>query len=674
MRSSLWRVATMIVVGGLVIACGSAPGPTPNPTPPPSRAPISLPPAATQSPTSSSSPIGPTNAAIAAGPNHTCALTSGGGVKCWGSNGSGQLGNGTMTDSSTPVDVSGLTSGVTAIATGGTHTCVVTSGGGVKCWGSVGDGTTTDSSVPVEVSGLASGVTAIAAGDGHTCALTADGAVKCWGTNGSAELGNGTTTDSSVPVEVSGLASGVTAIATGGVHTCAITSGGGLKCWGNGAYGQLGNGTTTDSSVPVLVSGMASGIVAVAAGGYHSCALMVGGGVKCWGATISIDTTASSVPVDVPGLASGVTMVAAGGDHSCALMVGGGVKCWGANQYGQLGDPLTTARSVPVDVPGLGSGVAGVTAGGSHTCVIYRAGGVKCWGSNGSGQLGNVMRCISSSVPVDVPVDPDVAAPSSSSQPTGTPIGAIEHAAGPTDVVLRLDSGTGYSVSDLTGEYFQPGPEFTLYGDGTVISRNNNEEPPPAEGPIVRARPFKIAHLDEAQIQSLLRFALGQGGLGNACERYETPGVVDFVGSTIYTVRASGFDRRVVDASVDTPFGALADHLRNFDRLGGLPTQVWVPDRYWGSLLEAGQFIRDGLLPSVAKAGAVAWPWPGIAPAEFLGLANPRERRRAMSRQEAAVHGLSDHGGVVKRIYLRGPDRKTIYSFSLWPMLPDETS
>jgi len=673
MRSSMSRVATTIVAGVLVIACGSAPTPYPTPTPSASRAPALSSPAATQSPTSTPPSVGPTNTAIGAGPNSTCAVTSGGGVKCWGSNGSGQLGNGTLTDSTTPVDVSGLASGVTAIAVGGTHTCAIQSGG-VKCWGSGGNGATTDSSIPVKVPGLASGVTAIAAGDGHSCALTDGGAVKCWGSNGSAELGNGTTIDSSLPVAVSGLANGVTLIAAGGVHTCAITSGGGVKCWGHGAYGQLGNGTNTDSSVPVAVSGLASGVTAIAAGGYHTCAVTSGGGVKCWGATITIGTTAGSVPVDVPGLASGVTVVAAGGDHGCALMVGGGVKCWGANQYGQLGNPLTTASIVPVDVPGLASGVAGVAAGGFHTCAIFRGGGVKCWGSNGSGQLGNILPCISSSVPADVPVNADVAAPSPSSQPTGTPIGAIEHAAGPTDVVLRLDSGTGYSVSDLTGELFQPGPEFTLYGDGTVIFRNNNAKPPPAEGPIVRARPFKIAHLDETQIQSLLRFALGEGGLGNACERYESPGVVDFAGSSTYTVRASGLDRRVVDASVDAPFEALADHLRNFDRGGGIPTQVWVPDRYWGSLLEAGEFIREGLLPPVSKAGAVAWPWPGIAPAKFVGQAYPSAGRRAMSKQEAAVLGLSDHGGVVKRIYLRGPDRKTIYSFSLWPMFPDETS
>jgi alpha-tubulin suppressor-like RCC1 family protein len=248
--------------------------------------------------------------AIATGSLQTCALTRAGGVKCWGSNSYGQLGNGTKTDSPTPVDVSGLGGGVIAIATGLDHTCAVTVSGGVKCWGwneygQLGNGTKTDSPTPVDVSGLSSGVSAIAAGFEHTCILTSAGAVKCWGGNQVGQLGNGTKTDSPTPVDVSGLSSGASAIATGGFHTCILTSAGAVKCWGGNHLGQLGNGTNTDSPTPI----------------------------------------------DVNGLSSGVSAIATGERHTCILTSDGGAKCWGRNFNGQLGDGTTTDHWTPVDLP-----------------------------------------------------------------------------------------------------------------------------------------------------------------------------------------------------------------------------------------------------------------------------------------------------------------------------------
>jgi alpha-tubulin suppressor-like RCC1 family protein len=341
--------------------------------------------------------------AIAAGASHTCALTSGGGVKCWGANGSGQLGDGTSSDEtgrSTPVDVSGLASGVQAIAAGGAHTCALTSGGGVKCWGrnefgQLGDGTRTERHKPVGVSGLAKGVKAVAAGGAHTCALTSAGGVKCWGTNGSGQLGDGTTTDHPTPVAVSRLTKGVKAVAAGARHTCALTSAGGVKCWGWNGVGGLGDGTTRDRSTPVAVSRLTKGVKAIAAGEEHTCALTSGGGVKCWGWNAAGqlgDGTALNErhkPVAVSGLARGVKAIAAGFMHTCALTSTGGVKCWGWNDSGQLGNGTTKERHKPVAVTGLAKRVKAIAAGDAHTCALTSAGGVKCWGDNGSGQLGD---------------------------------------------------------------------------------------------------------------------------------------------------------------------------------------------------------------------------------------------------------------------------------------------
>jgi len=338
--------------------------------------------------------------AIAAGYAHTCALTSAGAVKCWGRNGSGQLGDGTTSRRLTPVAVSGLVSGVQAIATGAAHSCALTSAGRVKCWGyngdgELGDGTTSRRLTPVAVSGLAGGFQAIAAGEAFSCALTSAGGVRCWGGSEYGELGDGTTTRRLTPVAVSGLASGVAAIAVGYLHTCALTSAGGVKCWGENDYGQLGDGTTTDRHAPVDVSGLAGGVTAISAGGGHSCALTSAGGVKCWGSNYLGElgdgtTTRRLTPVGVSGLAGGVAGIAAGEAHSCALTSAGAVKCWGYNGYGQLGDGTTTDRHAPVAVSGLAAGVRAITAGGyGHTCALTSAGEVKCWGRNSSGQLGD---------------------------------------------------------------------------------------------------------------------------------------------------------------------------------------------------------------------------------------------------------------------------------------------
>ena len=356
-------------------------------------------------------------AAVAAGGGHTCALTMAGGVKCWGANTFGQLGDGTTTDRTTPVDTSGLTSGVVAVTTGGSHTCAVTDASGVKCWGwnlfgqlgaETADlcsapfwGDSPCSTTPVDVLDLTTGLAAVAAAGEHTCALTTTGGVKCWGGNRFGQLGAetngrcpyptlGHVPCSTMPVDVVGLTSGVAAVAGLSAHTCVLTTAGGLKCWGYNFSGQLGDGSRTDHTTPVDVTGLTSGVAAVAAGGDHTCAVTTAGGVKCWGSNLfgelGAETTdlcsvaalplpfeevpCSRTPLDVAGLGGSVAAVAAASQHTCALTTGGGVKCWGLNTSGQLGAETTESciiydvydqpiyelpcSTTPVDVVGLG--------------------------------------------------------------------------------------------------------------------------------------------------------------------------------------------------------------------------------------------------------------------------------------------------------------------------------
>jgi alpha-tubulin suppressor-like RCC1 family protein len=338
--------------------------------------------------------------ALALGGFHSCALSVRGGVKCWGRNFYGQIGDGTTAERHTPVDVSGLSSSVVAISSGSHHTCALTYAGAVKCWGfnfmgQIGDRSRTGRRTPVDVSGLSSGVVAISAGGNHTCALTDEGAVKCWGFNISGQLGDGSVTDRNVPVDVSGLSSGAVAISAGGDHTCALTSVGAVKCWGKNDWGQLGDGTVHDRVSPVSVTNLSSGVAAISAGRSHSCALTIAGAVLCWGSNLEGQVGGGTggviqTPVPVLGLSSGVFAIAAGGAHTCALTNAGGVKCWGYNASGQLGDGTRISRRAPVDVSSIPSGAVSIVSSGVRfSCAQIINGAVKCWGSNDYGQLGD---------------------------------------------------------------------------------------------------------------------------------------------------------------------------------------------------------------------------------------------------------------------------------------------
>lgn len=360
--------------------------------------------------------VAPTSVVVAAaaGSDHTCALLTDGKVKCWGSNAFGQLGNGTTTDSATPVEVSGLV-GATGVVAGTHHTCALGPNGEVGCWGDnshgqLGNGTTTSSTtlgVMFTVSG-SNNTTMLAAGGDHTCALLMDGTVQCWGANESGQLGNGTEIDSPFPVAVSSWQSDMVSLpppvtpasswrarslAAGAQHTCVELNTSLVQCWGWTSATPLGAPHTIGSTTPKYVSGCRSS--SIAAGGYQTCSVGSLGKLYCWGwnqyGQLGNGTTTSSLQ---PGFAEDVystTALAAGEAHTCVSESSGTYKatqCWGNNLYGQLGDGTTTNSSIPVVVPGLADATQ-LAAGGGHTCGLFQDGSVQCWGNNSHGQLGN---------------------------------------------------------------------------------------------------------------------------------------------------------------------------------------------------------------------------------------------------------------------------------------------
>lgn len=358
-----------------------------------------------QQATSSSIPVTITdnNQAITVTPSllssgllHTCVVTQDGGVKCWGNNDDGQLGNGTLYNGvyrEDAVAISGL-SDVVAVSAGGNHSCAITSVGAVKCWGQnsygqLGNGVGEyglNSTVPVDVIGLGSGVVALSLGRSHSCAITTLGAVKCWGYNGAGQLGDGTRTNSNITVDVVGVG-GAHLISAGDGHTCAATAGAGVLCWGDNDQGALGNATTISSNLPVAVSGLTEPIISLAAGYAHSCAVTDAGLVKCWGFNSQGElgigsTTDSAVPVQIASL-SDIALISAVNQFSCALNNSGFTACWGSNSYGQLGNDVIWFSDEPTSANVQEGSADTISTGGYNTCALKADGSVQCWGWDG---------------------------------------------------------------------------------------------------------------------------------------------------------------------------------------------------------------------------------------------------------------------------------------------------
>jgi alpha-tubulin suppressor-like RCC1 family protein len=345
---------------------------------------------------SASATPGVATPAVAAGQGHSCALGHTGLVWCWGDDVDGQLGNGGTTRSDTPVPVMGLPlglpSGVIAVATGQYHSCALTRLGAVVCWGydangELGDGRVeTQSSTPVAVIGLSSGVVAISAGGYDTCARTATGVDLCWGA----------ASGSPVPVRPNGLNTTVVSVAAGSYTFCAVTSAGADLCWGTGALGNP-NANSSITPYPVLDPAGTANLPTVAgfSVGYGiTCARNSVGTALCWGNGPLGDgvTVMSTLPVQVLVSAgtpiADVAAIATGNQDACALTTGGGILCWGYNAWGQLGYGTNSDAYFATPVTGLSSGVTGISMGEDHTCAVTTTGAVWCWGLFGS--LGNV--------------------------------------------------------------------------------------------------------------------------------------------------------------------------------------------------------------------------------------------------------------------------------------------
>lgn len=336
---------------------------------------------------------------ITAGARHTCAWFEDGEAACWGNNGGGRLGDGTVETRATPVRVTGLAGKVKMMAAGGVHTCALLADARVQCWGTndegqLGDGTTTSSLAPVSVPNL-QGVVHVSAGALHGCAVAGSGVVRCWGSRGPTSAAPG------APDAGSGGGAWRT-VASGAGHSCAASFVG-VQCWGVGdGVGertharQLTGPTEEEPDIPVTFAAP----TALAAGAAHACASF-GGVPGCWGANfggqLGDGTTTLRPKITVVAVGdqdASATAFAAGSAHTCMIRAPGHLHCFGLNDAGQLG-PATEAEGAdpaPSGWRGPGANVRAVAAGADHTCALVEDGTVWCWGANEDGQLGDGTR------------------------------------------------------------------------------------------------------------------------------------------------------------------------------------------------------------------------------------------------------------------------------------------
>jgi alpha-tubulin suppressor-like RCC1 family protein len=346
--------------------------------------------------------------------SHECAIKFSGQLYCWGSNNFGQIGDGTLNDRSTPTLIDSGVSYV-FVAVGATHTCGITSASAVpantlKCWGKnsagqLGDGTTTNQLSPVIID-IGVAYAQVVTGHSHSCALTAASAtpanaIKCWGNNSSGQVGDTTMIQKLLPTTVD-VGVNYALITAGAYHTCGVTTaanlpGKALKCWGFNASGQIGDGTQSSTSTPLIID---SGVTyaSVSGGLYHTCGITsstapIPNALKCWGDNsyyeLGDGTQSLRLLPTAINAAISYTQVSSGAYGTCARTTAGSgsaLHCWGTNNASQIGDGTNRPRSTPT-VIAAGQVFSAVTSGLSQTCALHATGTLNCWGANTKGQL-----------------------------------------------------------------------------------------------------------------------------------------------------------------------------------------------------------------------------------------------------------------------------------------------
>ena len=261
-----------------------------------------------------------------------------------------------------------------------------------------------------------------------------------------------------------------------------------------------------------------------------------------------------------------------------------------------------------------------------------------------------------------------------SDAPASAPVGgAVDHATGATDVILRYDLGPGFVMAGFAATMVPP---FTLYGDGTVVYRDPALEILPPQGSVFVMYPMRIAKLSEEQIQELLVFALGEGGLAAARPDYRNDMVAD-AGTAIFTVRAGGIEKTVsiyalgidtqggIDAPARAAFLKLADRLTTLDRGGAVASEVYVPTTYRAVLLEA---------PGIAAPDIRTWPWDDVAIADFQPSADPNGQpfpHLDMTPAQLDLLDVKEYQGGYQGLVITGPNG-LLYTLNVRPLLPDE--